>query len=62
MPTIEEFIQGKSPLTPSQIYRLRELVADWQLLSDLPSVDTHADFMRSEINKNLAAGAIKQWH
>ena len=39
MPTIEEFIQGKSPLTPSQIYRLRELVADWQLLSDLSFAD-----------------------
>lgn len=39
MPTIEEFIQGKSPLTPPQIYRLRELVADWQLLSDLSFAD-----------------------
>ena len=39
MPTIEEFIQGKSPLTPSQVYRLRELVADWQLLSDLSFAD-----------------------
>jgi two-component sensor histidine kinase len=39
MPTIEEFIQGRSPLTPSQVYRLRELVADWQLLSDLSFAD-----------------------
>lgn len=39
MPTIEEFISGRSPLTPAQIYRLRELVADWQLLSDLSFAD-----------------------
>lgn len=39
MPTIEEFIRGRSPLQPNQIYRLRELVADWQLLSDLSFAD-----------------------
>ena len=39
MPTIEEFVQGRSPLTAAQIYRLRELVADWQLLSDLSFAD-----------------------
>ena len=39
MPTIEEFIRGRSPLNPNQIYRLRELVADWQLLSDLSFAD-----------------------
>lgn len=39
MPSIEEFVQGRSPLTSSQIYRLRELVADWQLLSDLSFAD-----------------------
>jgi len=39
MPTIEEFVQGRSPLTAPQIYRLRELVADWQLLSDLSFAD-----------------------
>ncbi|MFM9151651.1 MAG: sensor histidine kinase [Candidatus Planktophila sp.] len=39
MPTIEEFVQGRSPLTGPQIYRLRELIADWQLLSDLSFAD-----------------------
>lgn len=39
MPTIEEFVQGRSPLSAAQIYRLRELVADWQLLSDLSFAD-----------------------
>jgi two-component sensor histidine kinase/PAS domain-containing protein len=39
VPTIEEFIRGRSPLQPNQIYRLRELVADWQLLSDLSFAD-----------------------
>lgn len=39
MPTIEEFIRGRSPLQPNQIYRLRELVADWQMLSDLSFAD-----------------------
>jgi PAS domain-containing protein len=39
MPALEEFIRGRSPLTSEQIYRLRELVADWQLLSDLSFAD-----------------------
>ena len=44
MPTIEEFISGRSPLTPAQIYRLRELVADWQLLSDLSFADSSSGY------------------
>jgi len=35
MPAIEEFLRGRSPLGDEQIHRLRELIADWQLLSDL---------------------------
>ncbi len=63
MPTIEEFIQGKSPLTPLQIYRLRELVADWQLLSDLSFADLilwvplrkDMESTRKEINSEFTA-------
>jgi len=32
-------VQGRSSLSPDQIHRLRELVADWQLLSDLSFAD-----------------------
>lgn len=39
MPNIEDYIEGKSPLSPEQIHRLRELVADWQLLADLSFAD-----------------------
>jgi two-component sensor histidine kinase len=39
MPNIEDYIEGKSPLTTEQIYRLRELAADWQLLADLSFAD-----------------------
>ena len=39
MAAIEDFVTGRSPLGPSQIHRLRELVADWQLLSDLSFAD-----------------------
>lgn len=39
MPAIEEFLRGRSPLDPDQIHRLRELIADWQLLSDLSFAD-----------------------
>lgn len=39
MPNIEDYIGGKSPLSPEQIHRLRELVADWQLLADLSFAD-----------------------
>ncbi len=39
MPAIEEFLRGRSPLDPEQIHRLRELIADWQLLSDLSFAD-----------------------
>ena len=39
MASIEEYVQGRSSLSPGQIHRLRELVADWQLLSDLSFAD-----------------------
>lgn len=39
MPNIEDYIEGKSPLSTEQIYRLRELIADWQLLADLSFAD-----------------------
>ena len=39
MPNIEDYIGGKSPLSSGQIHRLRELVADWQLLADLSFAD-----------------------
>ena len=39
MPAIEEFLRGRSPLSDEQIHRLRELIADWQLLSDLSFAD-----------------------
>ena len=39
MPAIEEFLRGRSPLGDGQIHRLRELIADWQLLSDLSFAD-----------------------
>ena len=39
MAAIEDFVTGRSPLGSSQIHRLRELVADWQLLSDLSFAD-----------------------
>lgn len=39
MPAIEEFLRGRSPLDNEQIHRLRELIADWQLLSDLSFAD-----------------------
>jgi hypothetical protein len=39
MATIEEYVVGRSPLSPEEIHRLRELVADWQLLSDLSFAD-----------------------
>ncbi len=39
MPAIEEFLRGRSPLDDKQIHRLRELIADWQLLSDLSFAD-----------------------
>ena len=35
MAAIEEFVRERSPLSINQIHKLRELVADWQLLSDL---------------------------
>lgn len=39
MASIEEYLQGRSPLTSGEIHKLRELVADWQLLSDLSFAD-----------------------
>ena len=39
MPAIEEFLRGRSPLDNEQIHRLRELIAGWQLLSDLSFAD-----------------------
>ena len=39
MPNIEDYIEGKSPLSTNQVHRLRELVADWQLLADLSFAD-----------------------
>ena len=39
MASIEDYVAGRSSLSPEQIHRLRELVADWQLLSDLSFAD-----------------------
>lgn len=39
MASIEEYVAGRSPLSPEEIHKLRELVADWQLLSDLSFAD-----------------------
>ena len=39
MASIEDYVQGRSPLSADQVHRLRELVADWQLLSDLSFAD-----------------------
>jgi len=39
MASIEDYVQGRSSLSADQIHRLRELVADWQLLSDLSFAD-----------------------
>lgn len=39
MASIEDYVQGRSSLSSDQIHRLRELVADWQLLSDLSFAD-----------------------
>ena len=39
MPRLEVLLEGRSPLTPEKIHRLRELTADWQMLSDLSFAD-----------------------
>jgi len=39
MASIEEYIEGRTPSSPEEIHTLRELVADWQLLSDLSFAD-----------------------
>jgi hypothetical protein len=36
---IETLLKGRSTLTASQIYRLQELIADWQILTDLSFAD-----------------------
>jgi two-component sensor histidine kinase len=37
--SIEEYVAGRTPLSPHEVHKLRELVADWQLLSDLSFAD-----------------------
>jgi two-component sensor histidine kinase len=39
MASIEEYVEGRAPSSAEEIHRLRELVADWQLLSDLSFAD-----------------------
>ena len=39
MQQFENILQGRSSITPEQSHRLRELIADWQLLSDLSFAD-----------------------
>lgn len=39
MASIEEYVRDRSPLSAEHIHRLRELIADWQLLSDLSFAD-----------------------
>jgi len=39
MASIEEFVRDRSSLSGEQVHRLRELIADWQLLSDLSFAD-----------------------
>jgi two-component sensor histidine kinase len=37
--SIEDYVEGRAPSSAEEIHRLRELVADWQLLSDLSFAD-----------------------
>ncbi len=39
MPQFENLIHGRSSITIDQAHKLRELIADWQLLSDLSFAD-----------------------
>ena len=39
MASIEEYVEGRAPSSAEEIHRLRELVADWQILSDLSFAD-----------------------
>jgi len=39
MASIEEYVEGRTPSSAEEIHKLRELVADWQLLSDLSFAD-----------------------
>jgi len=53
MASIEDFVKERSPLTDIQIHRLRELIADWQLLSDLSFADL---ILWVPLRKDLASG------
>jgi hypothetical protein len=39
MASIEEYLHGRSPISAKEVHKLRELVADWQILSDLSFAD-----------------------
>lgn len=39
MASIEDYIEGRTPSSAEEVHKLRELVADWQLLSDLSFAD-----------------------
>lgn len=39
MGQLDDLVRGRSALTPTQIHRLHELTADWQMLSDLSFAD-----------------------
>lgn len=39
MPTLEKLLTKKNPITVEQSHRLHEVIADWQLLSDLSFAD-----------------------
>jgi two-component system, sensor histidine kinase PdtaS len=39
MPTLEKLLAKKNPITVEQSHRLHEVIADWQLLSDLSFAD-----------------------
>jgi len=39
MPTLEKLLSKKNPITVEQSHRLHEVIADWQLLSDLSFAD-----------------------
>jgi two-component sensor histidine kinase len=39
MARLEDLLQGRTPLSPTHIHKIQELVADWQLLADLSFAD-----------------------
>jgi two-component sensor histidine kinase len=39
MSNMDQYLLGRSPLSPPQIHRLRELTTDWQILADLSFAD-----------------------